>query len=478
VLYLAKKVKIEANMVRHYLAPKGIAFLCWVALCGHASFLAAQSTNGILWEIQKPNAKNTSYLMGTIHVGNPAAFQFPDAFWASFQKAPNLYLEITEGNVDPLTMVNKLSLPKGVILDSLYKPKELARLDSFVRAELDPENGLNLYQPFKPILIWLSFLRKGVEGPKEDSAGLPTLDFYLKNTALQMGRKVAGLETPAKQMEALFSIDLKVQRDLTLYLIDHANPQEEERAMQKMIQTYVAGNLDSLTHLVLDANLPLEMRRNLLDKRNVNMTNRMDSLIRVDTASYFFAVGAGHLGGPMGILKLLQSKGYQVRPLPRDARALENWRKAEAWQASSCDDGKFKLAMPLRPLTFVNVFGSRRGTFAGRRCSILLADLPSVGVRIEAVHTLLNEKEVAKPMASVREYLGRVMDLQQLVARPRGEDLVAQGIAVTEGQSSRYWFVLQHGNSIVELNFTSQVWAQDVERLAKYYFDSLTFPTQ
>ena len=55
------------------------------------------------------------------------------------------------------------------------------------------------------------------------------------------------------------------------------------------------------------------MRRVLLYDRNVKMA---DSFERFATEqSLFAAVGAGHLGGKKGVLRLLKKKGYSVQPV-------------------------------------------------------------------------------------------------------------------------------------------------------------------
>jgi uncharacterized protein YbaP (TraB family) len=44
------------------------------------------------------------------------------------------------------------------------------------------------------------------------------------------------------------------------------------------------------------------------------MANRIDGL--VGKTSTMIAVGAGHLGGPKGLIALLKQKGYQIKNLP------------------------------------------------------------------------------------------------------------------------------------------------------------------
>ena len=54
----------------------------------------------------------------------------------------------------------------------------------------------------------------------------------------------------------------------------------------------------------------LTVMERMLDNRNEVMVERMQELL--ETGNAFIAVGAAHLPGKSGILKLLTEQGYQV----------------------------------------------------------------------------------------------------------------------------------------------------------------------
>jgi uncharacterized protein YbaP (TraB family) len=56
-----------------------------------------------------------------------------------------------------------------------------------------------------------------------------------------------------------------------------------------------------------------QFEQNLLIERNQRWIPVMEKAMN-DKAS-FFAVGAGHLGGPEGVLELLRKRGYRVTPV-------------------------------------------------------------------------------------------------------------------------------------------------------------------
>jgi uncharacterized protein YbaP (TraB family) len=56
-----------------------------------------------------------------------------------------------------------------------------------------------------------------------------------------------------------------------------------------------------------------KLRKILLFNRNKIMANRIDQFAKEET--FFAAIGAGHLGGEKGVLRLLKLKGWKVKPV-------------------------------------------------------------------------------------------------------------------------------------------------------------------
>jgi uncharacterized protein YbaP (TraB family) len=56
-----------------------------------------------------------------------------------------------------------------------------------------------------------------------------------------------------------------------------------------------------------------EEMSNFIDKRNENWVPKIKTFIA--DKKTFIAVGAGHLGGPNGVIRLLQKEGYTLTPI-------------------------------------------------------------------------------------------------------------------------------------------------------------------
>lgn len=91
------------------------------------------------------------------------------------------------------------------------------------------------------------------------------------------------------------------------------NPKEGETTFRKMVQYYHKQDLESLSEIILKSDDMGSATEELLTKRNQNWVPKMEELMKTKTC--FFAVGAGHLSGPNGVIQLLRQQGYEVTPV-------------------------------------------------------------------------------------------------------------------------------------------------------------------
>jgi uncharacterized protein YbaP (TraB family) len=80
-----------------------------------------------------------------------------------------------------------------------------------------------------------------------------------------------------------------------------------------MLNCYLKQDLNKLGELMNDAELSPEFNANFLVKRNQNWIPQISKMVQ--EKPIFIAVGAGHLPGEQGVLKLLQEAGYTVSPI-------------------------------------------------------------------------------------------------------------------------------------------------------------------
>jgi hypothetical protein len=82
----------------------------------------------------------------------------------------------------------------------------------------------------------------------------------------------------------------------------------------EMVDLYLKGDIYKIDDL-LKTSLSLYAHgyQGLILDRNINMAERIDSLLKLEDNVLFCAVGAGHLASNGGLINLLRQKGYTMR---------------------------------------------------------------------------------------------------------------------------------------------------------------------
>jgi uncharacterized protein YbaP (TraB family) len=117
-----------------------------------------------------------------------------------------------------------------------------------------------------------------------------------------------GLETIQMQMDLVNDVPYEEQIKLLLEGLTTDNSE-----YNTMLNCYLKQDLNKLGELMNDAELSPEFNANFLVKRNQNWIPQISKMVQ--EKPIFIAVGAGHLPGEQGVLKLLQEAGYTVTPI-------------------------------------------------------------------------------------------------------------------------------------------------------------------
>ncbi len=277
-------------------------FLTWIFLF-ISSFVFGQN-NSLLYQV-KGKDKKVSYLFGTIHMIPDSLYYFPGKLDKIISKSDEVILEIA--NLSDQSAAMKLMILESGSCFDIFTPEQK---DSVLNWGADllsikPEQFEKLFEKRKPfILMQLSF-------QKMISGKVRMVDMEIESKAQQDEIPVSGLETVEYQLSIFDKIPPKEMAEFIMETV--RNPDEGEKTFQKMVQYYHKQDLESLAKLILESDELGSSSEELLDKRNLNWIPKMDALM--NSKACFFAVGAGHLGGPNGVIELLRKKGYEVTPV-------------------------------------------------------------------------------------------------------------------------------------------------------------------
>ncbi|MDQ3220488.1 MAG: TraB/GumN family protein, partial [Acidobacteriota bacterium] len=266
------------------------------------------ANSGLLYEISGKNLKKPSYLFGTIHLICAKDMFATEKMKGYIDQTKQIMLEF---DLDDKAVIQKalgLSMLKdGKSVKEYLTAQEYARLDSLYKNYLGM--SFDVLQRFKPMISGTFLLTS----PKVLGCQPPTVyDNYLAQTAAVNKMPVIGLETAEEQIAVIDSEPLD-QQIKALNAIG-SNPQKGIAEFQALYKLYLTQDSDALYALAA-AQLKAEgySQSKMLDNRNQKWIPAIEKNIAEKPT--FIAVGAAHLGGKNGVIRLLRARGYKLTPI-------------------------------------------------------------------------------------------------------------------------------------------------------------------
>jgi len=276
---------------------------------------------GNLWRIDVPG-NAPSYIFGTMHLSDPRLRTLTGKSQSAFDASATLALEITE-ILDPQKMAAKAfsiiqltSYLDGQTLDEKLDADFIPKLQKRVRDVA----GLpwSVARKMRPWALLGAVALPACEFARK-RAGMPFLDMALGQSAQNANKAIIGLETLDSQLSAMSQLP-EESMVLALKQTIELGPRLEDM-FETMIVLYKREELGLLWALLRhigpdgistepnDAGYA-EFQRTMIDKRNIGMADASEPLLKQGGA--FIAVGALHLPGELGLVQLLQDRGYSV----------------------------------------------------------------------------------------------------------------------------------------------------------------------
>ena len=286
-----------------------VIFIC-VAFSANAQLLWIVSGNGLT---------QPSYIIGTHHL---APFSIMDSI-AGLQKAMNetqqVYGELKMSEMQSPATMGKMQkammIDSDTTLTSLLSPEDFETANKFCKENLMVD--LNMAPKLKPafllnnVVVMAYIKHVGKFNPQEQ------LDTFFQSQATQNGKKVDGLETAEFQFNLLFN-GSSLQRQAQLLMCTLNNIEAEVENLKKLTNAYMKQDLNTMFKISEERKgnqcdaLPSEEDA-LIYNRNKIWAEKLPAIMKA--APTFVAVGALHLPGEKGLLKLLKSQGYTVEPV-------------------------------------------------------------------------------------------------------------------------------------------------------------------
>ena len=285
--------------------------LILLSLAGLASCKTSKVTkqppvdeNALLWKISGKDLSKSSYLYGTIHMICATDFVISDSLKSAFNRADKIYLELDMDDPTMDAKMLRLSVNKGRKLSDIFSKEDYAKLNTFFRDSVGMP--LALLNPLKPFTLLSLIYLKGLPCTQQES-----YEMNFVKMAKEQHKEINGLESLEDQFAVFDSIPEKDQAKMIMDLVNNFHEQKGE--FERMVANYKAQNLNALQDEIEQSPDMKGQEEALLINRNKSWIPRMEGAMHAN--AILFAVGAGHLGGDFGVIKLLRDKGYKLTPV-------------------------------------------------------------------------------------------------------------------------------------------------------------------
>jgi uncharacterized protein YbaP (TraB family) len=261
-----------------------------------------------LWKVESQD--NTIYLLGSVHFLKKENYPLPKSMQQAFNDAEIVVFEtnLAQATSSATVIIEKAMLPPGETLRTYLSESNYQIVENKSQNIGFP---LDNFQSFKPWFLATAFVGFGFQ-----SLGFQPqygVDFYFFHKAKEAGKQILALETLEKQLSLFDNFNKKEQE---MFLLQSIMEFENiENFLNIMLESWSSGNVDKFENIILQSfeDFP-EFRNKLLAQRNKNWLSEIKIFLTQDR-DYLVIVGAAHLVGNDGLLKLLQKEGYSVEQL-------------------------------------------------------------------------------------------------------------------------------------------------------------------
>ncbi len=267
----------------------------------------AESDRHIMWEVCGDSA--TVYLLGSIHVGQKSLYPLDDVISDAFARSDYLVVEVDMNKINPMELMKRAYYKGGDSLKNHISKQVYVKL----KAEFDKSNiRESFYAKMKPWFAVLTIMNMKMAAEGFDAAS--GIDIHFLNKAKGVFKDIIELETPDFQISLLDSILGDMQDDFVLYSMEDI--EDSDTQVDDMYNAWKKGDdaaLDSIAFAQYKSMPNSEaFKKAFVFDRNIAMADKIVQFLKT-SKTYFVVVGAAHLTGEKGVVKLLQKRNkYKI----------------------------------------------------------------------------------------------------------------------------------------------------------------------
>lgn len=280
------------------------------------AMFAVSASAQLLWKVQVPGLKRTSYLFGTHHVAPASMIDEVPGLAGAIEECSAIYGEVSDEEMASpemnQTMMMAMMAPADSTLTVLLNKEQQDSLTQFITKYAGQPVPIEALAPMKPaaVGVQLAMMLAMAEFPDFDPA--KQLDMEIQRRGVAAGKQRGALETAQEQLDLLFGQPLTEQVG---DLMDVVRKEDRSIALARdLAAAYTTRDLDKIAELAFNPdNMSASEAQRMIYDRNVKWAQKLGGII--PTGSVLVAVGAAHLPGEQGLIALLRNAGFTVEPV-------------------------------------------------------------------------------------------------------------------------------------------------------------------
>jgi uncharacterized protein YbaP (TraB family) len=290
----------------------------WLALTGFALLFhpplapaAARGTKLFFWKATSPTTE--VYLLGSIHLGKKEMYPLAKEIEGAFDKSKFLVLEADLSKVDNVK-IQQMVFEKGIYggEDTLAKhvPAETFKGVSDLAATLGvPVASVEKMKPwFLAMTLTLISIQKLGYSPEFG------IDKHFTGEAKDKGKEILEVESMEFQLNLLAGLSEELQAKFLASTVDEAANTKER--MEKILEAWTKGDLATFDQEMIKKPREkhpeqAEFHVKMIDDRNAGMARKIGEYLKTKDV-HFVVLGAAHMIGEKGVVRLLEKDGFKV----------------------------------------------------------------------------------------------------------------------------------------------------------------------
>ena len=268
------------------------------------SFSQAQ----LLYQITGNGLTEASYLYGTIHILPKDQFELSNSLKRAFEASKTIAMEVDldMSGAEKIALAQKVMLPDGKTLKDFMAAPDYTQLKMYCLDSLKwSESKFERSSKLKPMFFSSILIQ-------ESMSNMASYEMEFNKMAKKKHKETIGLETIDFQLGLFDQLPMQTQVDML-----KQDYNSDLKTFDTLLASYLKEDLETLGKLMAEETAAYpEFNDILLVQRNKSWIAPMRTQMQKE--STFFAVGAGHLSGPEGVIALLRSNGYTVTAIKQN----------------------------------------------------------------------------------------------------------------------------------------------------------------